>query len=923
MFGTYTSEPYLKTRLIRPQVRTHLVHRGRLLRRLDDALHSPVTLVCAPAGYGKTTLLVDWARSCSVPVAWLTLSQEESDAARFLNYFILALQLLKPELGKTAQAALNMPAPDIMESSFWLLVKDLVDLSETVVLVLDDYHWIDAPEVHRMLETLVEHLPPFFHLVIASRIEPPIGLSRLRARAVLLEIRATELSFRQDEAVDFLNDVMALKLSPGECQHLENQTEGWAAGLQLAALSWRSGEWTNEQAAANAGQHYIFEYLAEEVLRRQSPTMQRFLLHTSILDQLSGALCDALVEPFLDGTGYLPDQGGAACLDYLEHANLFTQALDGEHHWYRYHALFADFLRDRLQQTEPALPPLLHRRAAAWLAEHGIFNAAYKHAMLGNDFDQAANIVEMCAEMLERRGELNTLVRWIDAFPDELVRSRPLICLARSWAAISMLDLRLAQFYLDFAEYACSSQTESVIRGEILAARALVAGMQGQIEDARRYSAQAFDLLPGEQHFLFSLLKFNLGLPLMMTGDFPTAIHEFEEAVYAALLSDSPFIALLILRMLGETYILMGRLVQAEGVFRQALELVEKDFGKQSPVIGVALLGLGEICRQRNDLVQGLKYLEDGIEMTMAWMPAFAMDGFIWLACLKQAAGDSAGAQVVLRRAHQISDFHDRLMLDDWWVQTAIMRLNIVQGYLEEVLHWAHNTGLDVDNLSNLDKVWADHPPYFRQTVLCTLARLFMVLGRREKVPGALEKAQKILAEVLAVSEKLGQHGMLLEGLAIAAQVAQALGQEEEAQEYLHRALDLGAPERPLRVFLDEGKELMDLLVVRRSLDLQAVERAYLEELLAAWHEEQGGVGRAQSVVASHQPMIGLVEALSHRELEVLRWIANGKSNQEIAVGLVLSLNTVKKHVSSIIDKLGAKNRTQAVLMARQSGLLD
>jgi LuxR family maltose regulon positive regulatory protein len=293
------------------------------------------------------------------------------------------------------------------------------------------------------------------------------------------------------------------------------------------------------------------------------------------------------------------------------------------------------------------------------------------------------------------------------------------------------------------------------------------------------------------------------------------------------------------------------------------------------------------------------------------------MDGFMWQTWLKQASGDPAGAQAVVQRAHQISEIHGQMVLDDWWVLVTGVRLNVMQGYLEDALRWARSTELDLENLSNLEEYLSQPPAYFRVSVLYALARLFLVLGSREKTPGALEKAHKILACLLPLNEELGQYAALLEGLILSAQVEQALGQPDQAQEFLHRALDLGAPERSLRIFLDEGQPLMALLAERRALDLPPTERVYLEEILAAWSVET-----SQTVASQPTTQLGLIEPLSFRELEVLRWLAEGKSNQQIAAGLVLSLNTVKKHVSTIMDKLNASNRTQAVQIARQLGII-
>lgn len=907
------TDSYLKTKLILPPLRDKRVLRGRLLDRLDGVFSVPLTLVCAPAGYGKTTLLVDWAHRCPLPVVWLTLDAGENDAPRFLNYLILTLQLLHPELGKSAQVTMNLPGADTFESGLRLLINDLAGLSAPTVLVLDDYHWIEAEAIHQALAYLIDHLPPSLHLILSSRVEPPIRLARLRARSAVLELRALDLSFRQDEIEYFLNQVMELNLPGQECRQLAQQTEGWAAGLQLAALSLRGGERALSADVFGSGQHYIFDYLAEEVLQRLSPAMQRFLLSTSILNQMSGPLCEALVEPFP------PYRSGSECLDALEHANLFTRALDGEHHWYRYHALFADFLRDHLQRDQSEIIPRLHRQAADWLIEQGRFDEAYPHALAGGDLEQVITLVEGCAEIFEKQGDLITLGRWLQSLPETVRRSRPRIGLARAWVAMAGLDFRHATLYLDLVETQLSPAASPLLRGELLAARAFLAGLRDQPELALDYIRQAFTLLPNEQHFLYGLLKLNLCFPQMLSGQLFQAIQTLEETIFLAQRSESLLIALLAMRILGEAYLLVGRLSQAERVFQQALELIESRLGKNSLLIGMAWLGLGEIHRQRNQFELARQYLENGLEKTMAWMPAIAMDGFMWLAHLEQAVGRPAEAQALIRRARQVSEAHALPIMDDWWIPITAVRMDIFQGYLEQALRWARTSGVDLEGLSNLADFNPTTPLYFRNTVLATLARLFLVLGRREQVPGALDKAARILEYILPLSAEMGQYAQLIEELLLLAQVEQALQHPQKAQDCLHQALDLGAPERPIRAFLDEGQPLMDLLNERRALTLPPLERAYLEELWAAWQNEPGQSGPILPAAAV-PPM--LIDPLSYREIEVLRYLAAGKSNQEIAAGLVLSLNTVKKHVSTIMAKLNAKNRTQAVLLARQQNLL-
>lgn len=909
--AVHSGEIYLKTKLIQPQVRSRRVLRGRLTDRLAGAFSVPLTLVCAPAGYGKTTLLVDWAQNCRAPVAWLTLDEDDNDPARFLSYLIIAMQQIKPGLGKAVEVLLTLPETDLMENSLRLLVNDLAGLESPAVLVLDDYHCITARPVHQMLGFLVEHLPPAFHIVIASRTEPAIALARLRGRSAVLELRAAELSFRPEETEDFLNQVMQLDLSAQACDQLVEQTEGWAAGLQLAALSLRSGEGSLAPDALRSGQHYIFDYLAAEVLARLPEAMQRFLMHTAILDQLNGPLCDALVEPFP------PYTTGADCLDALEHANLFTQALDGEHAWYRYHALFADFLRERLKQAGPECIADLHGKAARWLADKGNFEGACKHAVASKDQNLLIWLIETNALELEKQGELVVLARWINVLPEEVVRAHPRICLVRAWVFVARLDVQNAALYLDLAGQGMVENESPALRSEMLAARAFLAGMNDHSDELDVYAKEAFRLLPDTQHFLYGLLKINMSFPPMLSGRVEDAIQLLEDGITVGIQSNSMVIAIIGMRILGEAYMINGRLYQAERIFLRMLAYIEALLGKKSPVRGVAMMGLGEVYHQRNELEKADQYLTEGLEKTMAWMPAMGMDGFMWLSALKQAMGQPAEAQLLLQQARQVNETSKFPMLDGWFIASASAKLDILQGYLEESLRWARSTGLDLDTLDNLDQLFADTPAHFRKTCYYALARLFLILGRREGMPGALEKAARVLAYVLPLSEAAGTFSYFLEGLLLSAQVQQALGNEQAAQNELHRALDLAAPEQQLRVFLSEGESVRNMLVERRKWALPEQERVFIDQILAGWGAETGKPQAAEQLRA------GLVEPLSFRELEVLRRMAAGNSNQEIADTLVLSLNTVKKHVSTIMSKLQAKNRFQAVLAARQMGLMN
>lgn len=902
-----TSEQFLNVKTIPPQIRDERVRRQRLINILEGVFRTPITVICAPAGYGKTTLLVDWMENAPGPVVWFTLSDEENDAVRFLNYFILALQSVVPEVGRSTQAAMNLPGAASLESGLHLLVNELSGMASSIAIVLDDYHEITSPEVQKMVTHLVEHLPPQLHMVLATRTEPSLPLARLRAKNLILEVRTRDLSFKTEEIKDFFQRTMNIRLPETICRQLELQTEGWVAALQLAAISMRREEDILTETGLFAGRHYIFDFMAEEIFTRQPEDMQRFLLCVSVPDRLSGPLCDALAEPFQ------PNETGTQCLEALEHANLFIQALDEDHRWYRFHALFSDFLRNRLVNTMPGDISRLHQKTADWLAANGLIAEAYGHAMQGGDQTQAIQIIENQAGVLEIRGELGTLEQWLKRLPEEMILSRPRLCLAAGWIAFCRLDTQSVQKFLNQADALLAGCQNEDMLGELMAARAFLAGMTDNAEQTTLYNEKAAAYLRDQRHFLYCLLRLNQSLPVMMSGNLQKAVPMMEEAVNYARATENHFIALLGMRILGEAYILQGRYSWAENLFLQAKEMIQTHLGTRSPLIGVVRMGFGEIYRQRNLLNEAEKELEEGIVQIIDWIPAIVLDGLGWLSNTRQSAGDPAGARKALQKAKEISLDESHPLLDEWMLEINIARLNIIQGNLEEGIHWAKSKGLHLDTLENLDSFYQSNPPIFRTSAQITLARLYLLSGRREKVPGDLEKADQILSTCLLKVRENGENAILMEGLLIRAQIAASLGDENLAQDCVHSALDLGETERPIRVFLDEGKPVVSLLEKRRLMELPSNESSYIDLLLSAWRTE-----KTRSMGAQSQS-----DTLSFRELDVLRLVAEGKSNQEIAEQLVLSLNTVKKHVSAAMEKLDARNRSTAVIIARQQGLIN
>jgi LuxR family maltose regulon positive regulatory protein len=909
--------PFVRTKLLIPRVRNDRVKRPHLTQRLEHALQHPLVLISAPAGFGKTSLLAEWAEQTSCWVAWLSLDGEEEDITSFLSYLVLAFQTLYPELGRSTLAGLLSPQNNANDIGLRLLINELAELKTETALIIDDYHLVQVESIHNALNYLVEHLPPSIHLMLASRVEPPINLARLRARHLVEEIHLKDLSLSPHEVESFLNEVMQLNLSEEACQQLGLQTEGWVAGLQLMALSIQNGENIPASLKFSTQQpHLILEYLSEEVMQHQPPALQQFLMCTAVVEQMCGPLCDALVESFL------PGQDGKTCLSELYHDHIFITALDTEHYWYRYHALFSNFLRQRLLQTAPEQLPLLHRQASLWFEKNGSLPEAFKHALAAQDTLRAAQLVENNIESMLVQGELVMLANWIDDLPIELVQNQVRLSIGRAWGALSSLDVITAQKYLSYARQAYNLQgmNDDFTNGEIIATQALIASFKDNMVDALALTEQALDLLPPDQYFLRSILKFNCCFPMIFAGETQQAILALQDAAQAALQAQNLFIALVSLCQLGETYIFQGQLSLSEQTYLKALHLVKEQLGENSPLIGLPFVGLGEIYRERGDFKTALYYLTEGVNRVVLWMPIGAMDGFNSLARLYQANGQPEQATQIMQQGRQLAHSSRSNYIDDWIIVLISLTIQVHQGRLDEVRHWMDNEGLNLYNNHSLEQFLNRLAYSMREWAYLALGRYLLAVGKHDHKPEAFVRALYLMGLALPETEKRGRFNLLIQELLIAAVAHQALGQKDLAQTALHRALDLAEPERFAHIFLDEGEPLLKILLERyEQTSLPENEHLYLQSIL-----QMAKIGPAPAAAVLPEFPSGLAaEDLSRREIEVLQCLARGASNQEIANQLVLSLNTVKKHVSSILVKLDAENRTQAVRLARQFGLID
>ena len=909
----------LATKLHVPGPRPGFVPRPRLVQALGEGLARRLILVCAPAGSGKTALLADWAPSGNRPVAWLSLDAADNDPVRFWRHTVAALDRARPGIGERVGLLLGPPAPASFEGLVTALINELAAQpgDGEVLLVLDDYHLIDAQPVHASLAFLLEHLPPGLHLVLASRADPPLPLARLRAGGQLAELRTGDLRFSAEEAAALLRESAGADLPAAAVAALAARTEGWAAGLQLAALSLAGQADPAGFVAAFSGSHrYVLDYLAEEVLERQSEELRTFLLETSLLERLSGGLCDAV-------TGR---DGGQAMLEQVERANLFLVPLDEVRGWWRYHPLFADLLRARLQQQRPGRVAGLHRAAAAWCEDHGLADDAVRHALAAGDAAWSTRLVERHADAFLLRSEGATLQRWLAALPAGLAGSRPRLLLAQARLALLSHRVEAAEVALDAAERALASAPgvadepfePSVGRAAshlanvpaaIALGRTLLAVLHGDAERAITFGRRTLAEVGEAEWLLTSHANGYLGVAEWLRGQLAEAERVLSSSIAQGRAAGQPTMTAWGYQDLGQVQRAQGRLDTAAGTYRQALEVAAATSRTALPAAGIAYVGLAEVAYQRNELDTALRHVSEGIGACrqMNFTQPLAT-GLATLAWIRQAQGDAAGAREAMEEAGQAAPGPGVAgLLNPVPAQRA--RLQLAQGDVAAAARWTQENGLAAD----------DEPGYPREPEYLVLARVLLAQDH----PGP---ALGLLARLHAAAVSQDRTGSVIEIQALQALALAASGEEAAAVTALADVLALACPQGYVRVFADEGPPMAALLgrLIAAQRSGQAAAGvplgclARLRRAFDAEHAEQAApvTGPAPAAVP------GIVEPLTSRELEVLGLLAAGRPNQAVAGELVVTLDTVKKHVSHIMDKLGAANRTEAVTRARELGLI-
>ncbi len=904
------SIPILTTKLFIPPPRPQVVVRSRLMERLNESLHRKLTLISAPAGFGKTTLMSEWIVGCKrlepeVYAAWLSLDEGDSDSTRFLVYLIAALQTVSADIGNRMLAVLQSSQPPPSEAILTVLLNEIATIPNHIILVLDDYHLIECSAVDQALTFLIEHLPPQMHLVIATREDPGLPLARYRSRDQLTELRAADLRFTPAEAAEFLNEVMGLKLAAEDIAALEMRTEGWIAGLQLAFLALKGMRQGYQDAASlirsfTGSHHFVLDYLLEEVLQHQSESIQAFLLRTSILDRLCGPLCDAIWR--------IPGASGQETLEYLERANLFIVPLDNERRWYRYHHLFADLLRQRLHQNpislaegESAGVSELHNRASVWFEENDDEAEAFHHALAAGDFERAADLAERTWQVMDMRFQSATWLGWVQALPDELVRARPILSVGFAWAFMDSGDveasesrLRDAERWLEGSPDRRVAMNEAQLRtlpAKIALAHAYNAQAQGDVSGTAKYAELALKLTPEEDHLGRAQAAVTLGLTYWASGDLQTVQRAMTDWVNSMQKAGNIFFVIPSLNTLAEIMSAQGHLHEAARTYQQALQLASAHDESVLRVTANGHLGLGMLYHEMGNQEAAAQHLAKS--RTLGEQTSLVDWPYRWClaqARLKETEGDWDAALDLLDEATRL---YVRTPVPDIRpIEAVKARVYVRQGRLTRSLAWVQARDLSVD----------DDLSYLREFEHITLARVLIAQNTNEQ-------AAALLARLLETAEKGGRIGSMIEILVLQTLVHEAQGNTTLALSSLERALFLADPEGYVRIFVDEGSRMAGLLDKAAK---QGVAPNYVRQLRAAFGKTGGETSAAQL----------LSEPLSERELEVLRLLGTELDGPAIADKLMVSLNTMRTHTKNIYNKLCVNNRRAAIRRAEELDLL-
>ncbi len=915
----------LATKFFIPSSSHALIPRPRLIELLDMSLECPLTLVSAPPGFGKTTLLSTWVRSLPperARIAWVSLDEGDNEPALFWMYVLTALDSQQPGLCTQLVTYLQTQQAPPLHSVLQALINRLAEQSEQMLLILDDYHFVTEEAIHTSLTYLVEHLPPHLHLILATRADPPLPISLLRARGHLLEVRTDQLRCNSDEVMAFLKKTASIQLSQDKVEEVATRTEGWLAGLQLLGLSLQGhADPGNLLEEVSGSQRYIFDYLIEEVFQGQSASVQTFLLYTSILKQLSAPLCDAILE----------QSGSQQALEQLERANLFVVSLDTQRHWYRYHALFAEALRHRLEQTQPAFVPILHHRASQWYAKLGHLNEAICHAITAQDWQWAADLIEQVYPRIWGNSEHAMLRRWLEKLPAEVMRSRPRLCLAYAKTLFMVSSYTTIDRWLQDAETALRGTSPALtnetaesgavslsdqherdnLSGEIASYRAIITGYYlGEGHATLAFCQEALAHLSEQNLLARAEVAYAQSLAYHSFGDIVAAIQGTKEATALAQAAGDTSSSIIYMCRTAYSLLLHGKLHEVVEIVQQAALLGTTPAGLPHAMMCWGYIFHADALRQWNRLDEALDLALQGARLSEQTETIVALYlGYTVLMRIYLARGEMDAARFAFQKAEEAltktySPYRRDAYLIVNWVQFWL-----ASGELERALNW-------VQEIAQHTSI---HSPFAREREDVARARILLA----QKMP---TEALSLLEPLRANAEQQERWSHVIEIQVLRALAYSTRNDDQEALTVLAQAAQLAESESYIRLFVDEGAAMATLLSRLRVQERRKGPTPYLDTLLAAFSPED--TMHKPLPTGSDQPrgrlmQQPLVEPLSGRELEVLHLVSRGDSNQEIAGALVIALDTVKRHVTHIFEKLGVNNRVQAVARARALGLLS
>ncbi|MGD8814446.1 MAG: LuxR C-terminal-related transcriptional regulator [Anaerolineales bacterium] len=899
----------LTSKLCIPPCRSDFVPRPHLLKLLNESKDLKLTLISAPAGFGKTTLVSMWAEQASIPIAWLSIEEQENDITRFLTYIIAAFQAVDPEIGEDAGDILLSPQPPSFETILTSLLNDLASRDQSMALVLDDYHFIQAQIIHEAVSFLIEHLPHTMRIIMISRADPPLPIPRFRGKGELAEFRAADLRFNVAEANAFLEHVTRLPLSEHDITALHNHTEGWITALQMAALSMRGRKDIRSFIDSFTGSHqYIADYLTQEVLDQQTPQIRNFLLQTSILDRMNGSLCDAImqktVEPQFEILDPKQSPRSQTILERLVAHNLLVLPLDDNRQWYRYHRLFRDLLLKRLQQLTPHLVPDLHLRASNWYEQSGLIPNAIEHALRAQEFEHAAHLIGQVGEQMLLRSEAGTLNRWLEKLPEDILLKHTHLQLYHAYTLVltgtsqEIIETRLRII----------GEGGGIHAARATAIRAYLSLYQGDLASALEFSRAAREQLPEDDLFMRGILALIQGFSFLARGELEAGAIQLSSVAKASRETDNIYLGTITSSQLARLRVRAGDLAGAHHLYQRAIEEATDEQGHPLPIAGEAFIGLALIWFQWNDLEKAEECILKYIQLAETWSHAAGLEGYLALARVRQAQGRSNEVGSLIERARRLALQFEITDLDDIMVEIYAAQLSLAQGDVGTAVQFIESRNVDRSPID--PELWIERGgnirDHIRKYELIVLSRI--LISQRE-----FQRALEILNSLLKVMRQFRRMDLVLEVLILQALAYQAHGDLNEALIVLEEALILGSRGNYVRIFIDEGPAMSKLLY---EASQRGISPEYCGKLLGFL---------ADTDYVDHppgSPDLERIEPLSPRETEVLGLIAEGLSNREIAERLVISLGTVKVHIRHIFSKLCVNNRTHAVARARSFGII-